>query len=424
MSCSYADSLSPYEHKGKLGQTELFDTPEEVDNKVELLTKWISQESSHTVFHTGAGISTSAGIPDFRGPKGVWTLEKKGLKPDINVSWDDAVPTKSHMAISKLFDMNLAQFVISQNIDGLHMRSGISRSNIAELHGNMFVDACKTCRRMFVRNSPAPTVGQKFVGKSCPATRINNVSPTRNNKRGNCRGKLIDFVLDWEDELPESDLILSDAHSTLAELSIVIGSTLQIIPAGNMPTYTKKYQGAGKGHGRLVIINLQPTKHDKKADLLIRGFADTVMTKLFERLGEQIPCYDASNDPVKNITSLPQVKGNAPLIEWTQNSRKAKEIEKLASIVESEWKQKRKADKINSHNSTSASKVSEFISSPEIVPKTNNSPELKCQAQEIPNKEEDIPLKLNRDNEGLCFKKVKLSDDTTQNLASEINVQV
>ena len=102
------------------------------------------------MIYTGAGASTSAGIPDFRGPKGVWTLEKKGLKPDMSVSWDDAKPTKTHMAIAQLAQENLCQFVISQNIDGLHLRSGLTRSHLAELHGNMFVDECAVCKRMFV----------------------------------------------------------------------------------------------------------------------------------------------------------------------------------------------------------------------------------------------------------------------------------
>ena len=363
MSCNYAEGLSPYDHKGKLGQAEIFDSPEEVDRKVNLLVKWISEESSHTVFYTGAGISTSAGIPDFRGPKGVWTLEKKGLKPEINVSWDDAIPTKSHMAISKLLEMNLAHFVVSQNIDGLHMRSGIPRKNIAELHGNMFVDACKTCRRMFVRGSPAPTVGQKLVGKSCPSTRSDDNSSKKDSKRGNCRGKLIDFVLDWEDELPEPDLNLSDGHSILSELSIVIGSTLQIIPAGNMPAYTKKYNGAGKGNGRLVIINLQPTKQDKKADLLIRSYSDLIMEKVFQKLGTPIPQYDKSKDPVK-MTKAMLVDNDSQFIEWTQCSVNAKKIQKLADIVDEEWKQKRKQNRINVQKATSVpdldnSKISE-----------------------------------------------------------------
>ena len=89
----------------------------------------------------------------------------------------------------------------------------------------------------------------------------------------------LDFVLDWEDELPDDDLTLSHSHSMLSELSIVIGSTLQIIPAGNMPTYTKK-----RPQGKLVIINLQPTKHDKKADMVIRCYADEVFEMLFKKL--------------------------------------------------------------------------------------------------------------------------------------------
>ena len=125
------------------------------------LKNWV-QQSKHTVIYTGAGVSTSAGIPDFRGPKGVWTLEKKGLKPDMNVSWDDAKPTKTHMAISKLIEKDMAKFVISQNIDGLHLRSGIPRIHLAELHGNMFVDECSICKKMYVRSSASTTVGRKI----------------------------------------------------------------------------------------------------------------------------------------------------------------------------------------------------------------------------------------------------------------------
>ena len=421
MSCNYADGLSPYEHKGKLGQAEIFDSPEEIDRKVDLLAKWISEESSHTVFYTGAGISTSAGIPDFRGPKGVWTLEKKGLKPDINVSWDDAVPTKSHMAISKLLEMNLAQFVVSQNIDGLHMRSGIPRDNIAELHGNMFVDACKTCRRMFVRSSPAPTVGQKLVGKSCPSTRVDDKVNKKNSKRGSCRGKLIDFVLDWEDELPETDLILSDGHSTLSELSIVIGSTLQIIPAGNMPAYTKKYNGAGKGRGRLVIINLQPTKQDKKADLLIRAYSDTIMEKVFDKLEKTIPCYDGTKDPVKITKSLP-AEQDPNYIEWTQCSVKAKKVQKLANIVDDKWKQMRKQNKISLQNSTSVSKsngithqISESTEEKPVIKKDTNDPLLS---------DNNSSLSQDEEEEKFDSKKIKLSEPSEPNVLTAINTLI
>lgn len=104
------------------------------------------------------------------------------------------------MAVKQLVDSGLVQFVISQNIDGLHMRSGLPRMNLAELHGNMFVDCCNTCSRMFVRPEAAKTVGQKVSEAPCPAPKPNGRS---------CRGRLADFVLDWEDELPDADLDLS-----------------------------------------------------------------------------------------------------------------------------------------------------------------------------------------------------------------------
>ncbi|ROT65169.1 NAD-dependent protein deacetylase Sirt6 [Penaeus vannamei] len=283
MSCNYAEGLSKYENKGKLGLPERFDAPEDVERKVQILAEMM-KESKHTVFHTGAGISTSAGIPDFRGPKGVWTLEKQGLKPDINISWDDARPTLTHMAILSLERQGYVQYVITQNIDGLHLRSGLPRQKLSELHGNMFVDICNYCNRQFVRSTAVTTVGQKSEGLTCPG------------KRGNgrkCRGKLHDTILDWEDGLPAADLDLAIAHSCAADLSICLGTTLQIVPSGNLPVDTKK-----RG-GKLVICNLQPTKQDRYADLIINTYVDNVMKRLLELMDIKLLDYNADDDPMK-----------------------------------------------------------------------------------------------------------------------------
>lgn len=83
----------------------------------------------------------------FSGPKGVWTLEKEGKAPQVNVSFSEAIPTKCHMALKALLDSGHIKYIISQNIDGLHLRSGVSRKYLAELHGNMFIENCDKCRR-------------------------------------------------------------------------------------------------------------------------------------------------------------------------------------------------------------------------------------------------------------------------------------
>lgn len=282
MSANYAEGLSEYDNKGKLGQPEKFDSPEEVERKVTILADWL-KESQHTVFHTGAGISTSAGIPDFRGPNGVWTLEKKGLKPEINVSWDDARPTLTHMAIVSLEKKGKVQYVVSQNIDGLHLRSGLQRKKLSELHGCMFADKCNYCNRQFVRYAAVTTVGQKCQDVTCPGVRSNG---------RRCRGKMHDTVLDWEDGLPEHDLDLSEMHSNAADLSISLGTTLQIIPSGNLPVNTKK-----RG-GKFVVVNLQPTKQDRHADLIINTYVDDVMRRLLELLDIPLLQYRPSDDPM------------------------------------------------------------------------------------------------------------------------------
>lgn len=244
------------------------------------------KQAKHVVVHTGAGISTAAGIPDFRGPKGVWTLEKQGVKPTVSISFNDAAPTVTHMTLVSLANRGYIHFLVSQNVDGLHLRSNFPASKFAELHGNMFLDKCDKCERLFVRKTATATVGQKLTGKPCPL-------PKKNGRR--CRGKLHDTILDWEDELPFNDLEQANINSRKADLSICLGTTLQIVPSGNLPLLTKK---AG---GKLVICNLQPTKHDKHADLLIHGYTDEILTKLANLLDIDIPEYKFSQDPTKCI---------------------------------------------------------------------------------------------------------------------------
>ncbi|KOC67162.1 NAD-dependent protein deacetylase Sirt6 [Habropoda laboriosa] len=320
MSCSYADGLSQYENKGVLGLEERYDSVEALRLKCGLLADWI-KAARHVVVHTGAGISTAAGIPDFRGTNGVWTLEQKGLKPTMNISFDEAIPTKTHMALKRLVDGKKIKFIISQNIDGLHLRSGVQRQYLAELHGNMFTEQCDKCGRQFIRNFATKSVGKKSLDTVCRSEQIGGRP---------CRGRMHDTILDWEHNLPDSDLTLSDLHSSVADLSICLGTTLQIIPSGNLPLYTKKYGG------RLVICNLQPTKHDKKADLIINGNVDEIMISVMKKLGLEIPEYESTMDPTRNSDTTSKE------MDWTIPTSRIKEMNVLYKKVCKPMRRKRK----------------------------------------------------------------------------------
>ncbi|OWR49724.1 NAD-dependent deacetylase sirtuin-6 isoform 1 [Danaus plexippus plexippus] len=305
MSCNYAEGLSPYEDKGVLGIPEKFDSIEKLNEKCKILAELI-ETSKHIVVHTGAGISTTAGIPDFRGPNGVWTLEKKGKKPSINISFTDAKPTKTHMILKNLVECNKVQYIISQNIDGLHLKSGLPRKYLSELHGNMFIDECNLCKKQFVRSSPVETVGKKCSGVPCASAHAGGRP---------CRGRLYDGVLDWEHSLPENDLLMAEWHSSVADLSICLGTTLQIVPSGNLPLDTVKYGG------KLVICNLQPTKHDNKADLVINYYVDDVLEKVMDIMKIEIPQHNEGDNLL--------IKAETSIIDWTISRKDVLEMEKI-----------------------------------------------------------------------------------------------
>ncbi|KFQ52187.1 NAD-dependent protein deacetylase sirtuin-6, partial [Nestor notabilis] len=129
--------------------------------------------------------------------------------------------------------------------------------------------------RQYVRDAVVGSMGLKPTGRLCSVTKARGLRA--------CRGKLRDTILDWEDSLPDRDLTLADEACRKADLSITLGTSLQIKPSGNLPLITKK-----RG-GKLVIVNLQATKHDKQADLRIHAYVDDVMTKLMKHLGLEVP---------------------------------------------------------------------------------------------------------------------------------------
>ena len=124
---------------------------EDLTKRIQILAQWL-YESRYPVVFTGAGISTESGLPDFRGPDGVWTRRDKGLPPKpTNKPWDSVDPNEGHLAIVELQNLGKLKFLISQNVDNLHLKSGIRPELLAELHGNIAKLRCTHARRPLIR---------------------------------------------------------------------------------------------------------------------------------------------------------------------------------------------------------------------------------------------------------------------------------
>jgi len=258
-------------HKNEEDIKELYDSPEKFNKKVMRLAQYI-RESKHFVIFTGAGISTSAGIPDFRGPQGVWTLAAKNEKRTApTVSVIKALPTATHMSIVKLQEENICKFLITQNCDGLHRRSGLHPEKIAELHGNGNVEECEKCQRKYFRDFTAyrlSHVSDHFTGRYC-------VAP-------GCGGRLLEWTIDFGQNLPEREITSGFLNAKKADLHLVLGSSLTVSPACTMPEKTSK-------HGKLVICNLQKTPLDDVCHLRIFSKTDDLMIALMKELNLEIP---------------------------------------------------------------------------------------------------------------------------------------
>ena len=228
---------------------------------------WIDQ-ATRVVVLTGAGISTDSGIPDFRGPNGVWTknpaaekastLQHYLVDPDVRrAAWQSRVsspafiaqPNAGHHALVELERRGILHTLVTQNIDELHQRAGSSPERVVEVHGTIHRYLCWGCGD---EGPMAPVLDRVRAGEDDPPC-------------VRCGGILKSATISFGQSLvPEViDRALAAAAST--DLLLAVGSTLQVHPVAGMVPRAK---AAG---ARVVIVNDQPTPYDSIADDVLRG---------------------------------------------------------------------------------------------------------------------------------------------------------
>lgn len=229
--------------------------------------EWLDGAGRVTVL-TGAGISTDSGIPDFRGPNGVWTKNPAAEKtatlshymsdPDVRkMAWRnraespmwEAAPNVGHHALVELERLGKLVALITQNVDGLHLKAGTDPDLLIEVHGNTREVMCMQCDE---RAPMERALARVRAGEEDPPCRT-------------CGGILKSATISFGQNLVEEDLIRADWAARNCDMLLAVGSTLAVYPAANVVPIAKR-SGA-----RIVIINAEPTEMDDIADAVLRG---------------------------------------------------------------------------------------------------------------------------------------------------------
>jgi NAD-dependent deacetylase len=224
---------------------------------------------------TGAGISTESGIPDFRGPQGVWTknpaaektatLEYYMSDPDVRRrAWQNrvnsemwsATPNPAHHALVELERKDCLHALVTQNVDGLHHAAGQSADLVVEIHGNVREAKCMSCGW---RGPMHETLDRVRAGEEDPRC-------TR------CGGILKSATISFGENLVPEDLQRSQVAAAQADVFLALGTSLAVYPAAGLPEI------ALRGGARLIVMNAEETPFDSVADAVVR-----------ERLGEVLP---------------------------------------------------------------------------------------------------------------------------------------
>jgi NAD-dependent deacetylase len=248
------------------------------ESELREVASWI-QAARRVAVLTGAGISTESGIPDFRGPQGVWTKNPGAEKmatlshyvsdPEVrqrawrsrleSPTWK-AEPNEGHRALVRLERAGNLLLLITQNVDGLHLAAGTSAERLVEIHGSMREVVCLDC------GERAP------MERALARVRAGEVDPPCRS----CGGILKSATISFGQNLVARDLERAERAARECDLLLAIGSTLSVYPAAAVVPIAKR-NGA-----RIVIVNAEPTEMDALADAVIRGPIGEILPRLVD----------------------------------------------------------------------------------------------------------------------------------------------
>jgi NAD-dependent deacetylase len=237
---------------------------------------WIAS-ARRIVVLTGAGISTDSGIPDFRGPQGLWTrnpeaekmatiqhyvadpeVRKRSWRTRLETPMHDREPNDGHRALVALESRGTLDTLITQNVDGLHLKAGSSRERVIEIHGTSREVVCLSCGE---RAPMERALARVRAGEADPPCRT-------------CGGILKSATISFGQGLVAADLQRAGDAARRCDLMLAIGTKLSVYPiAGVVPA--AKDAGA-----RVVILNAEPTEMDALADAVLRGSISALLPRL------------------------------------------------------------------------------------------------------------------------------------------------
>jgi NAD-dependent deacetylase len=252
---------------------------QDLDEAIESARALVRSASGVTVL-TGAGISTDSGIPDFRGPNGLWTRNPDAEKasnlryyvddPEVRRRnwaaraagelWVDREPNDGHRALVRLEQQGKLRALITQNVDGLHQKAGSDPALVVEVHGNTRRAMCLSCDW---RDDIEVVLDRVRAGDPDPSCEI-------------CGGILKSATISFGQALDPDTIDRAQDGAESCDVFVAVGTTLAVYPvAGTVPV-------AKKSGARIIIVNGEPTEMDDLADVLLRGSISDILPRIVD----------------------------------------------------------------------------------------------------------------------------------------------